>query len=257
MPENLPVCGDPSSFVNSDRLRAFVSAISYLRQTAPSDRKFRLVLPEIIYQFIRTEGNDESVNSDMISLIGSWWPRYNLEGAREAILDPQYQEYLGQLRTFEPTSSRELLEGTEELGPSSLKLSEVIEHLGSALGRTVFQILGVANRFGAMIVTFGTRLATLLKNIGVSMMTLQSRFKHEIKEHAGIQKHGMQLVYWVIAPGAVGLLTSQFLSYLGPEAIVVSSIVSVFMVAAISKVLEKELEKGLAIILDGGAVGRT
>lgn len=254
MPEILPICGDPSSFVNSDRLRAFIGAVSYLREITPHDRKFRLILPEVIHQFILTGGEDEHVNLEMVSLIGSWWPDSKLEDVREAISDSQYREHLAHLETFEPMSSREFLEGTEELGTNSLKLSELVQKMGSTLGRTVFQILGVANRVGAMIVTFGTRLATLLNHAAVFTMTLPSRFKHSIKSHAGLQKYGMLLVYWVIAPGGAALLTSRFLSYLGQEALVISTLVSFFMMAAITKALEKELEKGLAIILDGGAV---
>ena len=219
----------------------------------PQDKRLQLVLPEKLYDFVQQRKRSEKAIRDFSDLLNDWWPYGDRNSLLKTLYSSRYSQLLDELREFQLISSKRFLHGIGEIGPTSVSLSHIITQLGQRLGQTLFQVMGIADKLGAMIATFGTRLLSLLQKVRVFLVKLPSQAKDEFKIHAKVRRYGLLFVSYVITPMSIQLLTPNLLPFLAPELSFLPALMSFLLMAGIQKFIGDRLDKGVAMAFDGNA----
>ena len=101
------------------------------------------------------------------------------------------KEYIADLKrffeSFKPANAREYLADQEKIGEKTIHLTSIIEKLGETIGHLVFELLALSHKLKGMIISFGQRLAALIRKLKITVVTVHSTFKEKIKQHAKIR----------------------------------------------------------------------
>lgn len=187
---------DPSVFVSIRKIKEIFSVLDSLSQpTIISTERVSVVIPSDLYDALYSikEGEKPEQHYETLTQIFSRWltfyDKYHVELiVKQLLTDKQYRETLGRfLEAFKPVSGEEFIKDEEKIGEETVHLGEVVEKLGDIVGRLVFEILALSHRLRGLVVSFGQRLASLMRKLKITVVTVHSEFKKRIKQHSKIR----------------------------------------------------------------------
>jgi hypothetical protein len=154
--------------------------------TIPSD------LYNVLYSAIRGRKLEEREFEVAEEIFSQWLPfydRYHVKLiVKQLFSDPHYLEILKRFfESFRPTNGLEYIKNQDKIGEETVYLRNLVEKFGAVIGRVVFELLALSHKLRGMIISFGQRLATMLRKTKMTVVMVHSAFKEKMKQHSRIR----------------------------------------------------------------------
>lgn len=231
---------DPSVFVSVRKLEEISRLLTDLSQPKiDSKESISVVVPTDLYKVLYSiiEGKMQDKDFGILEEVFSQWlPFYDKHHIKLIVKqlpeDIKYREALHRLfRLFKLTSGKEYVENLDRIGEKTVYLSNIIERFGEIVGRIVFELLALSNRLRGMIISFGQRLAGLARKLKITVLTVHSEYKRQIKQHAKIRSLLRISLYAITTESLHELISDLQISGLDLNLAVDIAGLGVFMVA--------------------------
>jgi hypothetical protein len=106
----------------------------------------------------------------------------------------------GFLEACNPIAASELVGQARQIGEETITRDN-LRIIGRMLRESIFEILAVAQKFKARILTFGERLVNLLFDVRIIVFSLHHRMKDQLKKRSRTRA-ALKIGIWILAAGA-------------------------------------------------------
>lgn len=187
---------DPSVFVSIRKMKEVFRILHSLSQPKiDSTTEISVVVPTELYNVLHSIVKGEKAPSHIKILnevFSRWLPfydKYHVELiVKQLLVDVRYKDLVSRFfESFKPVSGREYVQDQNEIGEKTLHLDDIVNELGEIVGRLVFELLALSHKLKGMIISFSKRLANLIRKLKITVVTVHSEYKKEVKRHARIR----------------------------------------------------------------------
>jgi hypothetical protein len=187
---------DPSVFVSFQKLDdAFKAMESLVQPTVCSVQKANTVIPSDLYVALVSIFKEEKTDATFQTLkeiFSKWLPFYDRNHiepiVKELLTDENYRKSVQRFfAAFKPINGKEYTSNQDRIGEKTIHLKEAVTRFGETVGHVVFELLALSEKLKGVIISFGQRLANMAGKLGITVMTVHSRYKNEIKKKGKIK----------------------------------------------------------------------
>lgn len=236
---------DPSLVISLRRLRAGINLFRAIRK---AHSLTRVVLPDAVHQILLNLREGRRMSRESQEVILAWRPStdeaYFSELQDNASLAAEF------LEVCEPAAASSLIGDVDRIGERTVTRQTLASFVGGVLGSLLFEMLAMAHKFKARLLTFGDRLGTLLHRARFLVVSIHHGMKEELKRRSHTRT-ALKIAVWVFSS-----LTANYVMDLIPgmpagDLGVILRGLAWAAAALAADQLEDVIERGLIVIING------
>jgi hypothetical protein len=235
---------DPSLVQSAARFRA---GAELFRAISSSAKEAKVVVPSQLLEVLRSLAQNQNLSESSVQLLSGWRP------SADEMYFSRLREFSSYARRFietcRPVAASELIGDMERIGERTITRDTFL-NVGRVLRNAVFEVLAVAHKFKARILTFGERLVNLLYRARILVFSLHHRLKDELKTRSHTRT-ALKIGIWVLSAGVANVVVGLIPGIPAGDLDVILHFFATLAPALLADRIEDAVERGVMVFLDG------